>query len=125
MGNISRYNIAFKEYIKEAIAFGISTIVWLASTYYANWSDPQSASFYWKGSYPLLIVLSGILGMIFPDRPWRWALYLISAQFGMGIITATGGLNLLPIGVIIHLLMALPLLMSSYAGAWISRAWEI
>ncbi len=113
-----------KGYLREAVAFGIGITVWVVSAYVSNWSDPQSAVFYWKISYPILIIFSGILGIIFPDRPWRWALYLIAAQLVMGILSVKGGLNLLPIGIVIHAIIALPCVLLSYGGGWLARIFK-
>ena len=58
-------------------------------------------------AYPLSIVLAGVLGYRFPERPWRWALAVMLAQAVMLALTG-GDFSMLPLGLILFAILALP-----------------
>ena len=57
---------------------------------------------------PLAIVGCALLGYLYPDRPWRWALVLFEAQF-VAMCIRNGELgNLWPMGMGLFAIVALP-----------------
>jgi hypothetical protein len=82
------------------------------------WDDPK----YWLIGYPLMLATAFLLGLGFPERPWRWALVIVGAQAAWAIfldMAADGVPSLLPLGIATFALLALPLLLSAYAGQWL------
>lgn len=112
-----------KEYAKNALALGLGAVVWTVFKVIAHSQDPTELLSYWQIGYPISILLSGIMGMFFPDRPWRWSVYIIFVQFVMEMITTKGDWNLLPPGIVLYALLTVPCIISGYIGAWVSRAW--
>jgi hypothetical protein len=53
------------------------------------------------------VVVAGTLGYLAPDRPWRWALALMLAQ-AVTLAIAASSFGLLPLGLIMFAVLALP-----------------
>lgn len=84
------------------------------------WDDPK----YWLIGYPLMLFAAFMLGLGFPEEPWRWALAIVGAQAAWAIFLAlaTGGsLSLLPAGIVTFVLLGLPCLLAAYAGQWLRQ----
>lgn len=82
------------------------------------WDDPR----YWLIGYPLMLAAAFVLGLGFPDRPWRWALAIVVAQAVWAVILALAtddAASLLPLGIVTFALLGLPLVVSAYAGQWL------
>jgi hypothetical protein len=113
-----------KECGKAFMALGLGAIVWSVFKVIANTQDPTELLSYWQIGYPVSILLSGIMGLIFPDRPWRWSIYIIFVQFVMGMFTTKGDWNLLPPGIFFYALLTIPCIGLGYAGVWVSGKWR-
>jgi hypothetical protein len=84
------------------------------------WDDPL----YWQLGYPLLLLAAFGLGLVWRERPWRWALWLIAGQAGWSLLLALsrGGVpTLLPLGLLMFLLLAIPCALAANAGRWFGR----
>jgi peptidoglycan/LPS O-acetylase OafA/YrhL len=84
------------------------------------WDDPL----YWQLGYPLLLLAAFVLGMVWRERPWRWAVLLITGQVAWSLALALrhdGVPNLLPLGFVMFALLGLPCLVATYAGRWIGE----
>ncbi len=84
------------------------------------WDDPS----YWVIGYPLMLVAAGMLGLGFPERPWRWAVVIVATQavwaLFLGLAT-DGSVNLFPLGLAMFAVLALPCIAAAYAGQWLAR----
>jgi peptidoglycan/LPS O-acetylase OafA/YrhL len=84
------------------------------------WDDPL----FWQLAYPLLLVAALLMGMVWRDRPWRWAAWLIAGQIAWSLALAfvQGGIpNLLPLGLAMFALLGIPCVLAAYAGRWIGK----
>jgi len=55
--------------------------------------------------------------LLFPDRPWRWALLLFSGQF-LGMCVRNGEIgNLWPLGLLAFGFLALPAVLAAFLAA--------
>lgn len=104
------------------IALFGSLLLWIATAAISGRAEPWDAGFYWILSYPLALVLAGVLGYHHPQRPWRWALVVIYSQ--MIIMLFSGGsFGLLPLGLIMLGVLSLPAIVAAKLGArWARRA---
>jgi hypothetical protein len=59
------------------------------------WDSP----IYFSIFFPLLLLLSAILGYLAPDRPWRWGMCMAAGQ-ALIIFALNPGGSLLPLGLI-------------------------
>jgi len=90
-----------------AIAAVIGLVLWVLTALISGKREPWDADLYWMGTYPLAILACGALGWRFPERPWRWALTLMWMQL-LVMVGAGAGLGLLPLGLILLGVLALP-----------------
>lgn len=79
------------------------------------WDSPL----YWSVTYPLCLLVAGAFGYIEPVRPWRFALALMLVQPVVMILTSGGGFSLLPLGVIMFGILALPAILVARLSAWL------
>lgn len=84
------------------------------------WDDPL----FWRLSYPLLLLAALLMGMVWRERPWRWAVLLVAGQAIWSLLLAVsqdGIPNLLPAGLIMFALLAVPCVLAAYAGRWLGE----
>ena len=84
------------------------------------WDDPD----YWVVGLPIMFIAAFVLGLGYPDRPWRWAVAIVAAQalWSMFLAQAAGrSLNLFPFGLIIFAIIALACTVVAYSGRWARR----
>jgi hypothetical protein len=82
------------------------------------WDDPN----YWVLGYPLMLGAALMLGLGFPERPWRWAIVVVGAQavWALFLGLATDG-SVFPLGFAMFAVLALPCVAAAYAGRWLAR----
>ena len=84
-------------------------------------SDATLQAWIWLlASYPTMIVASGILGYLAPLRPVTWACLIVAGDFLVGMLT-TSNLNMLPIGIVLYLVLAIPCIASAWIAAFVRR----
>ena len=84
--------------------------------------EPDTEATLWVlGSFPLMIVASGVLGFASPSRPSLWAIAIVLGDFVTGLLTARGGLNLLPLGLLLYVLYAIVYVLVGHGGAYLRR----
>jgi hypothetical protein len=84
--------------------------------------EPDTEAMFWVfGSFPAMIIASGILGFIAPSHPTLWAIAIMLGDFVIGLLTAQGGLNLLPIGLLLYAVYAILYILAGHVGAFICR----
>jgi len=110
-----------KKILPFAISIGVGTFVWYFFRFNTNHADPQSIKIYWRIGYPILIMASFIISYYFSVKVWRWPLLLIFSQTIIGIVESKGGGNLLPIGIIIHLVISIPCIVAAYGGVFFRK----
>ncbi len=98
----------------------LGVMLWTLIAAIGGRAEPWDSPLYWSIGYPLAIVLAGVLGYVFPLRPWRWAMTLMFMQ-GAIMLFGGSGLGLLPLGLIMLLLLSLPAVALASLGARLSR----
>jgi hypothetical protein len=94
-------------------------LLWLGTMGVSGRSEAWDSPLYWSVTYPLCLVLAGACGYFEPVRPWRFALTLMLVQPVVMILTSGGGLSLLPLGIIMFGILALPAILIARIGAWL------
>lgn len=89
------------------IAIVGGAVLWLATVVISGRREAWDSSLYWTVAYPLSIVLAGVLGYRFPEKPWRWGLVVMLVQAVVLAITAAS-FGLLPLGLILFAILSLP-----------------
>jgi hypothetical protein len=96
-------------------------VLWTVTAILGGRSEPWDSELYWSVAYPLAALLSGVFGACIPERPWRWAVAISFAE--VPVMMASGsGLGLLPLGLVLLSVLALPLVVAAKIGARV-RAW--
>ena len=82
-------------------------VLWQATAMISGKSEAWDTPSYWSVTYPLSILFAGWLGYQFPEKPWRWGYTVMFGQAGM-MMLFNSGFGLLPLGLILFGLLALP-----------------
>jgi hypothetical protein len=90
--------------------------LWLVTRAVSGRNEAWDSSLYWSAAYPLAIGLSAMLGYLAPTHPWRWALAVMLVQAVVLAATAAG-FGLLPLGLILFAILALPPIAAAMATA--------
>jgi hypothetical protein len=89
------------------IAAASGATLWILTSVISGRREAWDASFYWTLTYPVGLVIAGILGFIAWERPWRWGLTLMLVQ-ALTLAVTAGSFGLLPLGLIMFGILALP-----------------
>jgi len=82
--------------------------LWLVTMAISGRNEAWDSPLYWALAYPLCIALAGFLACREPTRPWRWALAIMLVQPVVMVFTSGGSFGLLPLGLILFSVLALP-----------------
>lgn len=104
-----------------AIAAIGGAILWLATMAVSGRNEAWDSPLYWQAAYPLAIALSGLLGYVAPERPWRWALAVMWVQPVVMVFTSGGSFGLLPLGLILFGVLAVPPIVAAQLAARLRR----
>lgn len=106
--------------IAYAAAAFLGLVLWTGTALLGKRIEPWDSPHYWTLAYPAAMVLCGGLGLVFPERPWRWALTLMFMQLFV-MIAGGSGFSLLPMGLVLMAVLALPGIGLAYLCAWARR----
>ena len=95
-------------------------MLWTITASMTGKREPWDANAYWTVSYPLAVTGSAVLGFLFPQRAWRWAVTLMLMQ--LVVMVAMGSdLGLLPLGLIVLAVLAAPAALAGVLAARLRR----
>jgi hypothetical protein len=107
-----------------ATAYAIATLggslLWLLGMMLGGRQEAWDSPLYWTVCYPLALVLAAVIGWKVPERAWRWALAIMLAQAVM-LAAAAGDFSLLPLGLMLFAVLALPLIGVATVAASLRR----
>ena len=98
-------------------------MLWLAAMAAGGRREAWDSGLYWIGAYPLSILLAAWLGYEFPRMAWRWGLAIMLAQAVTLAVTALD-FSMLPFGLIVFSILALPLVGAAVLTARLTRRRE-
>jgi hypothetical protein len=101
------------------VAAGGGALLWLGTMAVSGRNEAWDSPLYWSIAYPLCLLLAGVIGYVEPVRPWRFALALMWVQPVVMIFTSGSSFSLLPLGVIMFGILALPAIMIARISAWL------
>lgn len=100
-----------------AVAAVAGIALWIGASVLSGRREAWDADIYWTAAYPVSLALCGLLGILWPLKPWRWALALFLAQFvGMAVRNGEVG-SLAPLGLILFAVLSLPGMLVAQLGA--------
>lgn len=82
-------------------------VLWLATMGISGRTEAWDSSLYWTIAYPLAICLAGAIAYRVPERAWRWGLAVMLVQ-AVVMAMAGSGFGLLPLGLLLFAILALP-----------------
>lgn len=97
-------------------AIGGATL-WLVTMAISGRNEAWDSPLYWQAAYPLAIALAGLLGYLAPQQPWRWALTVMWVQPVVMVFTSGGSFGLLPLGLILFAILAVPPIIAAQLAA--------
>jgi len=90
------------------LAAVIGAGLWLVTAQVTGTREAWDAGGYWMFAYPLAMVAAGALAYVAPHSgAWRLGLVLMLAQ-AAAMIASTGSGNLLPLGLVLFIVLAIP-----------------
>jgi hypothetical protein len=95
-------------------------LLWLAAALAGGKTEAWDSSLYWVVAYPAAIVLAAVLGYWAPHRAWRWGLTIMLVQ-AVVLTLSAADFTLLPLGLILFAILALPPIGAAGLAARISR----
>jgi hypothetical protein len=111
-------SLATRNYL---IALLSGTLIWLATMAASGRNEAWDSPLYWSAAYPLCMVLAAGLAYVEPERSWRWALAVMLVQPVVMLLTSGSSFGLLPLGLIMFAVLALPVILAARVGAWFRR----
>ena len=110
--------------LPAVLAFFIVAADWELARQLGNRREAWDAPLFWQLAYSLLLLAALLMGMVWRERPWRWAAWLIVGQitWSLALAFAQDGVpNLLPLGLVLFAALGVPCLLAAYAGRWIGE----
>jgi len=95
---------------------GGGVIVWVVVSTVSHRKEAWDSGTYFSVGMPLVCLVSAVLGFLEPVRPWRWGVAPLVGQFSWMLVTQGPG-NLLPLGVIVFGILAIPSIITARLGA--------
>ncbi|MEI7430960.1 MAG: hypothetical protein WCL27_10945 [Betaproteobacteria bacterium] len=110
-----------RDFVPVSLAIVVGAALWLTTVELSGKSEAWDSAIYWELAYPLALLTCALLGRAYPKRSWRWALVLFEAQLvAMCLRNGEFG-SLLPLGVVLFAILALPGMLVAMFTARLSR----
>lgn len=109
-----------REHWLVVIAAVIGILVWVVVSAAASKSEAWDSPLYFVVGIPLLCVVAGVLALIEPNHPWKWAVVPLAAQAAWMFMTQGVG-NLAPLGAVFFGVLAIPLFIAARIGAFFGK----
>ena len=102
---------------------GLGIAVWFLPWLLLGRKEAWDHWSYFLVSIPLMAILAAYAGYRAKSRAWRWPLTLISAQFVTALLLGGFG-YLFPLGIVVFAVLAVPMMITAWVGAWFGRRKE-
>jgi hypothetical protein len=103
------------------IALGGGALLWIGTMAISGRNEAWDSPLYWSLAYPTCMALAGWLAYQEPMRPWRWALAVMLVQPVVMVFTSGSSFGLLPLGLVLFSVLALPPMLAAQLGAWLRQ----
>jgi hypothetical protein len=101
----------------------VAVAVWFAPWLVLGRKEAWDHWTYFIVSIPIMSIAAAYAGFRASSRWWRWPLMLVFAQFATALLLGGFG-NLFPLGVIVFVIFAVPMVITTALAAWIARRRE-
>lgn len=103
------------------IALAGGALLWIGTMAVSGRNEAWDSPLYWSLAYPACMALTGWLAYQEPTRPWRWAFAVMLVQPVVMVLTSGSSFGLLPLGLVLFGVLALPPMLVAQLGAWLGR----
>ena len=90
------------------VALASGALLWLGTAAVSGRREAWDSPLYWTAAYPLCIALAALFAYLAPERPARWAFSIMLVQPLAMVLASNGDFGLLPLGLILFAILALP-----------------
>ncbi len=104
--------------VVSAVTGGI--VVWLLVSAFSHKREAWDSDLYFTLGLPAVCLLSALLGYLEPSKPWRWGAAPVAGQALVMLLTQSPG-NLLPLGIVMFGVLALPSIVTAKMGAYAAK----
>lgn len=109
-----------KDHWLYGVAVVVGIIVWIVVSKVSHRREAWDSQWYFLIGTPAVCVVSAVLGFVEPSKPWRWGVAPLVGQFSWMLVTQGPG-NLLPLGVIVFGVLAIPSIITAWLGALVKK----
>jgi len=102
-----------------SVAAGLA--IWWGVVVLVGDADPMQHKEYFLIGYPLLLVVSGVLGWRYDTKAWHSGIWMFGAQFLIGLFTIKSDMNLWPIGLVVFAVLMVPCCGTALLGAYLQK----
>jgi len=105
-----------------AIALVAGAAVWILVSRATGRAEAWDSDAYFSLGIPVVCFTALLLGIVQPFHAWRWGVMPSVGQL-VALLVSQGVGNLLPLGVFVFAILAVPAVLAARAGASIQRKW--
>jgi len=107
-----------KEHWLLIAAAGVGALIWVLISIASGKREAWDSDLYFSVGMPAVCLLAGSLGFFEPRRTWRWGLAPLAGQF-FAMLLMVGPGNLLPLGIIVFGVLAIPPMIVARLAAYV------
>jgi len=101
------------------IAAGVGgALIWILISTASGKKEAWDSELYFSISMPAVCLLAALLGFLEPKQTWRWGAAPLAGQF-LAMLLMVGPGNLLPLGLIVFGVLAIPPILLARLGAYL------
>ena len=110
-----------KEFWLYGTALAVGIFVWVAISSVSGRREAWDSQWYFLVGMPVVCLASAALGAIEPNQAWRWGVVPLAGQCTWMLLTQGPG-NLLPLGIVVFGVLAIPSIVTARIGALLGRS---
>lgn len=99
-----------------AASFLCGLVMYVAITMATGRNEAWDDGFYYSAGIPFMCIAVFIIGYLFPEKPWRWALGMAGGQM-VGALLNGSSLSLLPFALIFMVVISIPQFIAAFFGS--------
>ena len=93
-------------------------LIWILISGASGKKEAWDSELYFSIGMPAICLLAALLGFLEPKRTWRWGAAPLAGQF-LAMLFMVGPGNLLPLGLIVFGVLAIPPILLARLGAYL------